>query len=291
MKPRSLATLSLLLAAAAAASPALTFSSRTHARIGVGDEELVVSMVGDRLTGPNVELQWFGARLVGTYRNHDVNLRVIGDRVRGNIGEIPVNAWITRGDRNFRIRGGEGEEPIDLYADPRRVTGELGGCRFTLKMTGEKYEGRRVCEPAPWPSAMSVELPAALADQLPGRQVAVLAVLLTPVEVVASLEPVNRTLDAVFHEYGLRLADATRGGARVMHVIAGSPAALAGLKPGMIVTRAGSQDIPNARELAGTLMRIRPSDTWILRVRRPGHEGELEIHLTAPAPQPLSNTG
>jgi hypothetical protein len=289
MNSRSTATLSLLLAAAAAAAP-LTFSSGSPstARVGVGDAELVLSAAGQRLSGPGVDLQWRKDRLEGAYRNHDVRLRVAGDRVKGNIGATTVSVKVTRTDQGLQLRGSEGEEPVDLYIGPNRVAGELGGCRFTLKTTDDRYHGTRACEPSAYPAVVTMTLPGAFAAQNPEQLAALLAVLLTPMDVVAGLEPTTPSSNVAWHGFGVKLAD-TPAGVKITRIIPGSPAALAGLEPGMIVTRAGPMTVHSAKELTSALMQMRPSGTILLRLHRPDREEQLEIHLTAPALAPLSN--
>jgi hypothetical protein len=289
MNSRSPATLSLLLAAAAAASP-LTFSNRSPstARVGVGDRELVLSATGERLSGPEVELHWQKDRLEGAYRNHDVRLRVDGDRVKGNIGATTVSVKVTRTDEGLQLRGSEGEEPVDLYVGPNRMTGELGGCRFTMKTTDDRYHGTRACEPSAYPAVVTMTLPGAFAGQNPERLAALVAVLLTPMDVVAGLEPMTPSSNVAWHGFGVKVAD-TAAGVRITQVIPDSPAALAGVEAGMVVTRAGTMRVRSAKELTGALMRMRPSGTILLQLHWPDRAEQLEIHLTAPPLAPLSN--
>jgi hypothetical protein len=288
MNARGTATLPLLLAAVASSS--LTFSNRSaEVRADVGDRPLVFSMSGARLAGPEGELHWSGDRLVGAYRNHDVELRAAGDRVRGHIGATAISFRVARTGQGFRMHGGEGESPIDLLIGPEQISGELGGCRFTLNAADDAYKGTRRCEPSAYPAAVTVRLPAALEGVAAARLAALLTLLLTPIDVVAQLEPEQNRGDLLWHRFGLRVVDAPQG-AKVTAVRAASPAGRAGVERGLVVTRAGQEPIHGAKELEGALLRMKPSSTLTLQLRGPDHDEWLGLSIVAPAAKPLSNS-
>jgi S1-C subfamily serine protease len=69
-------------------------------------------------------------------------------------------------------------------------------------------------------------------------------------------------------------------GARVVQVVAGSPAARAGLKVGDLITAANDKPIKSADDLVQLVGRSKPGDVLALSVRREGQEKPLSLTVT-----------
>ena len=68
-------------------------------------------------------------------------------------------------------------------------------------------------------------------------------------------------------------------GALVAEVVAGSPAAGAGLEPGDVVTRFGDRDIASVRDLSLAVAARAPGESVTVRIVRDGEPRELEVEL------------
>jgi putative serine protease PepD len=84
----------------------------------------------------------------------------------------------------------------------------------------------------------------------------------------------------VQHAYmGVRIGDATNGGAKVGKVVAGSPAALAGLKVGDTIVAYNGTSILNADALTASVTQAQVGDKVTLTVRRGGETKHLTLTL------------
>lgn len=69
------------------------------------------------------------------------------------------------------------------------------------------------------------------------------------------------------------------GGVAVLDVIAGSPAAAAGIEPGDLLVELAGEPLETAEDLLGALRRAKPGDTVELTAVRDGEEAALEVEL------------
>ena len=84
----------------------------------------------------------------------------------------------------------------------------------------------------------------------------------------------------VQHAYmGMRIGDAQNGGAKIGQVVAGSPAAKAGIKMGDVITAYNGKSILNADALTAYVTQSRVGDTVTLTVRRGGETKHLTLTL------------
>ena len=78
---------------------------------------------------------------------------------------------------------------------------------------------------------------------------------------------------------GLRVKDATGGGAQIGGVHAGSPAERAGLCPGDVVEFVDGQPVRSAAELERLVQRLRPGMEADAQVRRAGERLRLRLRV------------
>jgi putative serine protease PepD len=84
----------------------------------------------------------------------------------------------------------------------------------------------------------------------------------------------------VKHPYlGVQVADGDGGGALIADVVAGGPAAKAGLQKGDVVTKIGSQDIPDSKALVAAVKAGKSGDQLQITIRRNGTEQQISATL------------
>ena len=89
----------------------------------------------------------------------------------------------------------------------------------------------------------------------------------------------------VKHAYmGVRIDNATNGGAKISSISADSPAAKAGLKAGDIITAFNGKSVANAGVLTAFVTQSHPGDTVRLTIQRKGATQKITLTLgTQPA--------
>jgi putative serine protease PepD len=78
---------------------------------------------------------------------------------------------------------------------------------------------------------------------------------------------------------GVQLGDSPDGGARVGDVTAGSPAAVAGLQSGDVVTAVDGEAVTGADDVVGAVQSHSPGDSIVLTVKRDGSTREVTVKL------------
>ena len=108
-----------------------------------------------------------------------------------------------------------------------------------------------------------------------------------PIETVREIARQIEESGTVEHAYlGVLIEDAPDGGARIVEVNDGSPAARAGLRAGDVVVRAAGEEIETADELRLLVSGQRPGDELALEVRRGDDTVDVTVELgTRPRPQ------
>lgn len=80
---------------------------------------------------------------------------------------------------------------------------------------------------------------------------------------------------------GLALEARPQGGLEVTEVLAGGPAAGAGIKPGDVVEKVEGRDMARLEDLAGIMAKKKPGDALALLIERDGWKKELKVTLGA----------
>jgi putative serine protease PepD len=103
-----------------------------------------------------------------------------------------------------------------------------------------------------------------------------------PIETIRSVVSQLLTSGTVKHAYlGVRLSDVGTGrGARIESVVAGAPAAGAGLRSGDVVVRVAGEQVADGSDLRAAVSSRRPGDELELRVVRNGKERTVTATLT-----------
>lgn len=109
-----------------------------------------------------------------------------------------------------------------------------------------------------------------------------------PIETVQSV--VEQLLEdgEVRHAYlGVRLADAeNNGGARIVEVLQGGPAADAGVREGDVVVGVGGEEVQNGDDLRRAVTARQPGDELELELRRDGDTRNVTVELGTRPSQP-----
>lgn len=235
------------------------------------------------LSGATARLVRAGQTLKGTADVVDVALAFETGRLEGTVGGERVFTFLGHNRGTTDIEGQLGELPVNLTVGPERIAGALGGCSYALFAKGDEYRGFRLCSDSELPVMMKLRLPSALGAEPPAATAAVLVSLLAPMpgrqSPFTSVTSVQRFADtragtggsgvakpAVDGRLGLDLVDATEGGAKIAKVLPSSLAARSGLDEGMVIIRAGREDVRNAEELRHALRRASPGASIVLEV-------------------------
>jgi S1-C subfamily serine protease len=93
----------------------------------------------------------------------------------------------------------------------------------------------------------------------------------------------------VQHAYvGVLIEDAANGGAKITHIVPGSPAAKAGLKVGDVVTAFNGEPVATANALTGYVFEAKSGETVTFTVQRGGTTKHLTVKLGVQPASPTS---
>jgi putative serine protease PepD len=109
-----------------------------------------------------------------------------------------------------------------------------------------------------------------------------------PIETVQSVVEQLLADGQVEHAYlGVQVADAeNNGGARIVEVVQGGPAADAGVQQGDVVVGVDGQDVQNGDDLRSAVNAKKPGDKLELEVRRDGNTRTITVELGTRPAQP-----
>ena len=75
------------------------------------------------------------------------------------------------------------------------------------------------------------------------------------------------------------MASGEAGGVKITGVSKGSPAELAGMQGGDMITKIGDYDVTNLEDMTGALRSYKPGDKVVIVVMRDGAEKKLDVTL------------
>jgi hypothetical protein len=133
-----------------------------------GDSFLLV--IGDRITTARIDrmgissrgvnLRLTGDKLRGQIGGQRVDLEMHQERIRGHIGLLEVSLEVGRSERALKITGRFGARAVSEDLTPGAVTAELGPCRYVLRFQKTEYAGQVGC--GGQPEGVRLRIPAAL---------------------------------------------------------------------------------------------------------------------------------
>ncbi|WP_342378592.1 hypothetical protein NVS55_04300 [Myxococcus stipitatus] len=151
----------LSLGVSAPASAQVASPERTgDIRLRVGDRFLAVTLEEDRLRGGGFDLRSTRTSIEGRLHGEDVDLRWRGAGVDGRVGSADTRLELSRysAQQGFRVDGELAGWPAALVVSPVGLSGDVGGCSYSLTVAGGNYTGWRTCQPNPDSEPISVAL-------------------------------------------------------------------------------------------------------------------------------------
>ena len=151
--------------------------------LDAGAQSMALSLDGGALRGPGVELRRQGAAWVGQVWGRAVDVGWEGGRLLGRVGDAPVSLEVLKRtpEPGLRLEGNFAGQPSSLIVAPFGIEGAVGGCDYTLSVTGGRYSGWRTCQPGTHlqPGAVSLSLPEDVLALEPGGLAALLSLVLS----------------------------------------------------------------------------------------------------------------
>lgn|GEM_PF-2485282 len=183
----ALGTLSAVLLSLGLATPAsaqLAVSERGGPiRLQVGDQSLTVSLSRDTVRGGGFALRRTPTSLKGQLRGGDVDLRWRTGPIVGRVGVEDSRLELSRmsSEPGLRVDGELANWPTSLVLSPLGISGDVGGCSYSMTVAGGRYTGWRTCQPDAdgEPTSVSLSLPETIHVLGDTEQAALLSLLLS----------------------------------------------------------------------------------------------------------------
>jgi hypothetical protein len=162
----------------------VTVSVREPLVLQVGERELEVRIGPERISGgERLDLELREQALVGTLDEQAVELRWTEDGViTGQVAGQPVRLTSRQQvpEPGLRVEGWFAQEPTSLSFAQTAITGQVGGCGYSLALAGNRYAGWRTCGLMTGPpTRVMLRLPEGLEQLGLPAQGALLALLLS----------------------------------------------------------------------------------------------------------------
>ncbi len=152
-------------------------------RLEAAGQSVALSLDGDTVRGPGVELRRRGDAWVGQMRGSDVDVGWDSGSLLGRVGEGTVALQVLERtpEPGLRLEGNFASQPSSLVVAPFAIAGSLGGCDYTLSVTAGRYAGWRTCQPGTHlaPGPVSLTLPEDVLALDTGEKAALLALVLS----------------------------------------------------------------------------------------------------------------
>ncbi|MCP3102113.1 hypothetical protein LZ198_24905 [Myxococcus sp. K15C18031901] len=170
------------LAAPASAQLAATARGGPIA-LRVGDAALAVSVDADTVRGDGFALRRDGARLTGTVRGGNLDLRWRRGLVTGRVGVEDVHLELSRmaSEQGLQVDGELASWGTALVLSPLGITGSVGGCDYSMTVAGGQYTGWRTCQESNGgePLDVTLSLPEQVQDLDDAEQAVLVALVLS----------------------------------------------------------------------------------------------------------------
>ena len=178
-----LVAVGLMLASATVQAQVSVAAAGGPIRLEAGDQSVELSLDGDTVRGPGIELRQRGAAWVGQVRGSDVDVGWDNERLLGRVGEgtVALQVLARTPEPGLRLEGNFASQPSSLIVAPFAIVGAMGGCDYTLSVTAGRYAGWRTCQPGTTlaPGPVSLTLPEEVLALDTGEKAALLALVLS----------------------------------------------------------------------------------------------------------------
>ena len=117
----------------------------------IGDRIITARVDRTGMSSRGVNLRLSGDRLRGQMGGQRVDLEMRSERIRGHIGNLEVALEVGRSKGSLKIKGRFGARAVEEDLTPGAVTAEVGPCRYVLKFQHVEYAGQVGCGGQPEP--------------------------------------------------------------------------------------------------------------------------------------------
>ncbi len=169
-----------------------TVSPKDTLQLRAGERTLSLRVAPDGTSGEGFELRRTREGLRGRLAGQTVELELADEGViAGTWGRETVRlvASPRASEPGMSVEGVLSGAPVELVLGPMGISGEVGGCSYSLPLSGGGYTGWRTCEPTRGPPvAVELRLPQTLLALSTEEQAALLSLLLS----AEALSPASR---------------------------------------------------------------------------------------------------
>ncbi len=184
--------LALTLGLASLALAQFTVSPKDVLQLRAGGRTLTLRVASDATSGEDFELRRTREGFQGRLAGQPVVLELADEGVIvGTWGRETVRlvASPRASQPGLSVEGKLSGAPVELMLGPTGISGEVGGCNYSLPLSGNGYTGWRTCEPTRGPPvAVELRLPQTLLALSTEEQAALLSLLLS----AEALSPASR---------------------------------------------------------------------------------------------------
>jgi len=173
--------------------------------------------------------------------------------------------------QELAARRGRGEPPVEPELAPAPGAPRPGRLRLALRIVRERLRGLRAARPRPRRVRIAL-LATFVTLLLAGAAYAVAS------DLGATRSPQPAAANSPGAWLGVNLS-AGVGGARVAAVVPGSPAAIAGIKPGDVITALDTQPIVTPAILVAAISGLQPGDTVDIQLQRGASQYTVHVVL------------
>jgi len=143
----------------------------------IGDRIITARVDRTGMSSRGVNLRLSGDRLRGQMGGQRVDLEMRSERIRGHIGNLEVALEVGRSEGSLKIKGRFGARAVEEDLTPGAVTAEVGPCRYVLKFQHVEYAGQVGCGGQPEP--VHLRVPATLVARSDVENAALFTALLS----------------------------------------------------------------------------------------------------------------
>jgi hypothetical protein len=157
------------------ASASMSTGNNFQAVGGTGGQ-LTAVVVGNNISGPNLNLATGPGYVRGQGNTGNVNVTINGNRADGSVRGLPFSCIVeTNPDGSAHVTGAMGRGNTDFIISPKEIVGRIGMVTYSLTWNGTRYQGSTMPGGNAW-----MQLPAEMATWSDVQVATVLSILLLP---------------------------------------------------------------------------------------------------------------